>query len=138
MKEMNKACPVVVRMNLGRREVLAFTHPVAGKQFVKGTIENGEAPLDAARRELLEESGLEAPVRLLFMGTRTIGHTQQQWHFFEWFAEGLPDMWFYLSEDDFGHTFSFFWHPLDDPLNDEWHPVFHEAFNFFAPRTSAE
>ena len=63
MTYMNKVCPVVVRLCDGRREVLAFVHPVAGKQFVKGTIESGENPLDAARRELREESGLNPTER---------------------------------------------------------------------------
>lgn len=58
MSKVQKACPIVYRRCDGGAEVLAFIHPSAGKQFVKGTIEPGETPLDAADRELWEESGL--------------------------------------------------------------------------------
>jgi hypothetical protein len=39
---MNKACPVVIRQNNGCLEILAFVHPSAGRQVVKGTIKPGE------------------------------------------------------------------------------------------------
>lgn len=58
MKTAGKACPVVVRLHNGQREVLAFTHPSAGNQFVTGAIETGESTLEAAVRELWKESGL--------------------------------------------------------------------------------
>jgi 8-oxo-dGTP pyrophosphatase MutT (NUDIX family) len=48
-----KACPVVLR-SLGDGEILAFEHPLAGWQLVKGTVEAGELPRDAAIRELYE------------------------------------------------------------------------------------
>jgi len=52
-----KVCPVVHQQVDGVLEVLAFRHPSAGNQFVKGTIEDGEPPPTAALRELREESG---------------------------------------------------------------------------------
>ena len=135
---MNKVCPVVVRLCDGRREVLAFVHPVAGKQFVKGTIESGENPLDAARRELREESGLNAPSALIPLGIQPIGDNRQRWYFFEGISAGIPDSWSHQTEDDHGHTFVFFWHPLDLKLDNEWHPIFHEAFAFFAALVSTD
>jgi len=42
MKTIKKACPIVVRLQNGKPEILAFNHPSAGRQFVKGTIETGE------------------------------------------------------------------------------------------------
>ena len=111
MARTSKVCPVVVRLFDGRHEVLAFMHPVAGKQFVKGTVESDEQPLDAARRELREESGLNSPETLIFLGIRNIGEKLQPWHFFEWRSTGLPNAWAHQTEDDHGHVFSFFWHP---------------------------
>ena len=51
-----KACACLVDAN-GR--LLVFHHPEdKGMQLPKGTIEHGEAPEDAVRRELQEESGI--------------------------------------------------------------------------------
>ncbi|WP_297844880.1 NUDIX domain-containing protein [uncultured Roseibium sp.] len=134
MNKREKACPVVIRLFDGQPEVLGFTHPFAGKQFVKGTIEAGENPLDAAIRELREESGLHTGGPLISLGTHSIGESLQLWHFFKFMSSELPDTWNHQTEDDFGHTFVFFWHPLSKPLDRDWHPIFHEAFAFFAPR----
>jgi 8-oxo-dGTP pyrophosphatase MutT (NUDIX family) len=133
-----KACPIVVRTRNHRTEVLAFVHPTAGKQFVKGTIETNEAPLVAAERELREESGVTPPSPMTFLGTQRIGAERQLWHFFLCAHSGLPDAWEHRTEDDYGHTFAFFWHPLDALLDRDWHPIFHEAYSFFAPRLSRE
>ena len=53
----DKTCPVVLRSPQGKCEILAFCHPLAGHQFVKGTVEAGETPAAAALRELYEEAG---------------------------------------------------------------------------------
>jgi 8-oxo-dGTP pyrophosphatase MutT (NUDIX family) len=53
-----KACPVVLRRNQDRFEILAFRHPIAGCQLVKGSIEPEEDVGQAALRELCEESGV--------------------------------------------------------------------------------
>ena len=54
-----KACPVVLRRTADRIEILAFRHPLAGCQLVKGTIEVEETIQHAAERELHEETGVE-------------------------------------------------------------------------------
>ena len=72
MKTPGKACPIVMQQRDKKRYVLAFTHPTAGKQFVKGTIEADESPLDGAVRELKEESGLDANVPLIPLGKTNI------------------------------------------------------------------
>lgn len=131
---IEKACPVVFRIREERMEVLAFTHPSAGKQFVKGSIQTGERPRVAAERELREESGLRLQSPMMFLGKHEIGEDLTPWHFFACQPADLPDVWQHATEDDHGHTFSFFWHPVDRPLDGNWHPVFHEAFAFFAPR----
>ncbi|MDR2306017.1 MAG: NUDIX domain-containing protein [Paucimonas sp.] len=55
----NKACPVVLSSSLPIRFLL-FRLPLAGTQLVKGTIEHGELPREAALRELTEKSGITA------------------------------------------------------------------------------
>ena len=137
MKPACKACPVVLRGRNGNLEVLAFVHPTAGKQFVKGTVAAGERPHDAAVRELREESGLRATGPLTPLGRLDIGAARTVWHFFLYRSSGLPETWSHRTEDDFGHTFAFFWHPLASPLDRDWHPDFHAAFGFFAPRCRA-
>lgn len=130
MISVQKACPVVTRVTEHGLEVLAFRHPSAGCQFVKGTIEEGELPQDAARRELLEESGLRCPVEMAALGTIDVERDRITWHFFTWDTTGLPDHWEHATADDGGNTFVFFWHPVSSPLNDDFHPIFKEAFQF--------
>ncbi|WP_339413617.1 NUDIX hydrolase [Pseudomonas sp. EA_35y_Pfl2_R5] len=60
LKEKNK----VVIYVISREHLLAFYHadyPEVGYQVPAGTVESGEDPLEAARRELLEEAGLDLP-----------------------------------------------------------------------------
>ena len=59
---MNKACPVVLRIKNNKLELLAFKHPNAGNQLVKGGIKKGEHLESACVRELEEESGIQAKV----------------------------------------------------------------------------
>lgn len=82
MIKIEKAWPVVTRKVDRGRQVLAFAHPSAGNQFVKGTVEVGEHPQDAAERELREESGLLAPSVMTELGSRAIGTDNVVWHFF--------------------------------------------------------
>ncbi|MES5096909.1 NUDIX domain-containing protein [Agrobacterium sp. BA1120] len=114
--------------------MLTFTHPSAGRQFVKGTIEKGEKSQEAAERELFEESGLRVRSSMIFIGTQEIGIERVPWHFFAYRNSSLPDTWTHVTEDDDGHSFSFFWHSVQRPLDQQWHPIFHEAFTFFVPR----
>lgn len=133
MTTIEKACPIILRQQDNHVEILAFTHPLAGKQLVKGTIEAGEEPSAAAQRELREESGLELQTHLHPIGAYPIGSNNHLWHFFAAHISGLPQAWKYETLDDFGHTFSFFWHPLNEPLDQTWHLIFHEAVGFILP-----
>jgi 8-oxo-dGTP pyrophosphatase MutT (NUDIX family) len=65
----DKACPVVLRSPQGKCEILAFCHPLAGHQFVKGTVEAGETPAAAALRELYEEAGITAQAITTMLGS---------------------------------------------------------------------
>lgn len=127
-----KVCPIVSRHLGSRTDVLAFRHPVAGCQFVKGTIEAGEDPAQAALRELYEESGIRASDPMHFIGKPTIGAERQPWYFFACTASDLADHWQHWTTDDDGQWFDFFWHPLRQPLDHTWHPIFHEAHRFIA------
>jgi len=91
---------------------------------VKGTIEEGELPRDAARLNFLKRAVIDVRARW-----RT-WERWITWHFFTWRSTGLPDHWEHATADDSGHTFAFFWHPVGVTLDDEWHPIFKEAFQF--------
>ena len=65
----DKACPVVLRSTQGKCEILAFCHPLAGHQFVKGTVEAGETPAAAALRELYKEAGITAQAITTMLGS---------------------------------------------------------------------
>jgi ADP-ribose pyrophosphatase YjhB (NUDIX family) len=127
---MNKACPVVLRNNNNTLELLAFKHPEAGNQLVKGSINKGEHLEQACIRELDEESGVQArPVKQL--GTWDANFKNQVWGFcLMHFEDTLPDMWDFETKDDGGHIFSFFWQPLNRPLNDGWDEVHKNAFQY--------
>lgn len=148
-----KVCPIISRTAAHVPEVLAFEHPLAGRQFMKGGVKPGEAPVQAAHRELFEESGLripqDIPAGLRFCSTIEIsGDTPAQhtapaksgslgqnatpiptlWHLFHGIGHSLADHWHHDTLDDHGHRFAFFWHPLNQPLDSRWDPLFHKAF----------
>lgn len=130
---VRKACPMVTRSAEKGAEILAFEHPFAGKQFVKGTIETGETPLAAAVRELHEESGLIVRGDFNFLGSKRMRSMDQLWYFFSVSMDGLPERWDHQTQDDYGHIFRFFWRPITQGLDDDWHRVFHEAYSFVLP-----
>ncbi len=125
-----KACPVVVRQGDGI-EILVFKHPLAGIQLVKGTIEAGESPREAAVRELMEEAGLAGASVVSDLGLWKVELRDQVWSFHLCdVGHALPDEWVHYCADEGGHDFSFFWHPLDRPPSEEWHEVFQGALAF--------
>ena len=117
-----KVCPVVLR----GPALLAFRHPRAGVQLVKGKMEPGEAVAETAARELREESGVAAAALRRLAGAR-IGARALRWRFVLMRAPGLPDRWSHWCEDDGGHLFRFFWHPLARSPGRDWHPVHRQA-----------
>ena len=125
MCAVEKACPLVLRQRAGRYEILAFTHPTAGCQVVKGTIEPGETPEEAACRELREESGCVLDTMEPLGTVRIDGGL---WHVFATLSNDLPDTWTHQTEYDLGHAFAFFWYPLEAPLDDRWDALFHALF----------
>ena len=128
----NKVCPVVLRRVGSTVEILAFEHPLAGYQLVKGTIELGESIEVAALRELAEESGIEDAVVMQSLGIWSSGFEGQVWAFVECKpSQACPESWVHHAPDDGGRAFRFFWHPLFGSTNsDRWHSLFQGALGF--------
>ena len=127
---MNRACPVVLRNNNNQLELLAFKHPKGGSQLVKGKIERGEHFEHACVRELEEESGIQAQV-VRQLGVWNSNFKNQIWGFCLMHYEGIqPDTWDFETSDDGGHIFSFYWQPLNRPLDDSWNDLYTKAFQY--------
>ncbi|MBO9652048.1 MAG: NUDIX domain-containing protein [Variovorax sp.] len=124
-----KACACLVD-DQGR--LLVFHHPEdKGMQLPKGTIEPGEAPEDAVRRELLEESGIDYTGELVSLGTMdryceagiegNKHRHPQLWHLFLMRTHGvLPETFDHVamgSPEEDGLVFSFSWLTHDAPLD---------------------
>lgn len=129
--KVQKTCPVVFRRDEEGIQVLAFRHPLAGLQLVKGTIEPGECLEAAALRELSEESGINAVTVRKLSGWWESEHDNQIWSFalvdVPW---QLPERWVHFTADGGGLELEFFWHSLFSPVTSEWHPVFQRALRF--------
>ena len=135
MKFTDKACPVLLRRREGRLQILAFRHPQAGCQIVKGNVEEEEAPRDTALRELGEESGIDDARLVEPLGQLVLRGEKQRWHIFLCgVARALPDAWSHYTKDGGGLDFSFFWHDLDEAPGDEWYPAFRTALGFIRRR----
>ena len=127
---MNRACPVVLRKNNNQLELLAFTHPTGRSQLVKGGIKTGELLEAACIRELEEESGIQAEF-VRHLGVWDSNFKNQVWGFCLMHFEGtLPDRWEFATQDDGGHIFSFFWQPLNAPLDESWNELYENAFHY--------
>jgi len=119
-----KVCPYVLRGAEDGPEVLAFRHPLAGCQLVKGTLEPGESVEAGALRELAEESGLVGvPADSPAWSSPDIVQGQL-WHFVPVVVPPQPDDFEFLCADDGGHLFKFFWWPLGTVPGGEWHESF--------------
>ena len=135
----SKVVPIVLRRPADRTEVLVFTHPEAGTQLVKGTVEAGELVSAAAVRELAEESGITGAAFVRDLGTWEQGPDDQVWHFCEMaVSSALPDAWRHRTDDDGGHVFAFRWHPIAEPAPSSCHPIFLQALAFLRERLAAE
>ena len=79
---IDKVCPVILRGPSQTSEILAFQHPSAGIQIVKGTLEPGERPEEGVVRELAEESGIEDAVVVESIGELDLDSVGHHWYVF--------------------------------------------------------
>ena len=127
----NKACPVVLRLAGIRVQVLAFEHPFARRQLIKGTVEPGESPAVTALRELHEEAGIDGAALGRDLGCWDAGFEGQVWSFHVCdVAVQLPDSWVHHAPDDGGLDFRFFWQSLDQLPTTGWHEVHERALRW--------
>ncbi|MDO5656751.1 MAG: NUDIX domain-containing protein [Paracoccus sp. (in: a-proteobacteria)] len=64
----DKVTVFVLRYRARHTEVLTFLHPLAGRQLPAGSVEQGELPVEAARREVIEETGFEGLTDFVAIG----------------------------------------------------------------------
>lgn len=132
----NKVCPVVLRVDPEGAKVLAFRHPHAGCQLVKGTIKAGESADSAAIRELREESGIDGISIREHLGIWDPSFESQIWTFFRCDAPDLKNEWIYHTEDGGGLEFQFFWHPIAKNPGAEWHWVYRRAVEWLRDKVA--
>jgi 8-oxo-dGTP pyrophosphatase MutT (NUDIX family) len=126
-----RAFACVIRERAGGRDLLVFDHPEEGTQIPKGRIDRGESTMEAAARELVEESGLDLePYRYIGYLHRSFDHpgtgetVTEDWHLWAFRAPaGVGDTWTHFPEEE-GMEFSFRWLPLDGLASSEVHPYF--------------
>jgi len=124
-----KACALLAD---ARGRLLVFMHPDdGGLQLPKGTIEPGEAPEDAVRRELLEESGIDHTGALQPLGTlprecpagvegNSHRHPQLWYLFLMRAQDALPEHFEHTatgSPEEEGLVFRFRWLAAEDALD---------------------
>lgn len=126
----NKVCPVLLRNTGDDLLILAFRHPIAGYQLVKGTIELGESDDTAALRELFEESGIDSANIVRHLGIWKSDFENQIWSIYLCETAGLPDEWIHHTQDEGGLDFAFFWQSLNNNLDSNWHPLYQEALHY--------
>lgn len=125
-----KACACLVD---SRGRLLVFSHPEDGSmQLPKGTVEPGETPDAAVRRELFEESGIRFDGPLIPLGTLdreceagvegNVHRHAQLWHLYLMRADTpLPATFTHVasgSPEEDGLVFSFRWLAAREPIDD--------------------
>ena len=106
-------------------KLVLFRHPLARTQLVKGTIEEGESPAQAALRELTVEPGIHHAMVETDLRCWRADHRDQVWSFHLCrLGRALPEHWARQTLDGHDHVFEFFWASREDLPYTECHPVF--------------
>lgn len=137
-----KVIAYITRERGGEMQLLVFEHadfPAAGVQVPKGTVEPGETIDSAARREVLEETGLTTLEGLKFIGqiTQTAFGSPEEWNFFALNVNGNiaeRDGWTHRVQgkgEDEGMLFQYYWVPLTRDL--ELAGRQHDGLQFLTP-----
>jgi len=135
MSTIDKVCPVVFR-DASMQQILAFEHPRAGVQLVKGGIEPGESVRAAALRELAEESGIGDTAVLQDLGSFESGHHGHVWSLqLCAFPGRLPERWTHHNAEDGGYDFKFFWQDVNQDPGESWRPHYRRALEVIRERT---
>lgn len=75
---IEKVTALITRRSADGPELLLFEHPYAGIQIPAGTVDPGETPLQAARREAAEETGLVFEGACHYLGCEDERLSQEQ------------------------------------------------------------
>lgn len=114
---------IYVTRNNGR-ELLVFDHPTGGTQIPKGTLEEGEEPIMGARRELMEEAGVETNRVFRLLATDRWRHHLRVVYHVE--LSHLDDAWHHVacgSPEEDGKVFSYRWVPIENAHNEVDHEM---------------
>jgi 8-oxo-dGTP pyrophosphatase MutT (NUDIX family) len=122
VRVVDKVGAFVIRRQGKDAQLLLFTHvdyPDAPIQIPGGTIEAGEAPLDAALRELLEESGTSPPL-IRKLGVSTLPSSAMpdvilRRHCYLFDGNSLPEQWRHVvtgKGEDESLRFDYRWHSM--------------------------
>ncbi|WP_445477592.1 NUDIX hydrolase [Lysinibacillus irui] len=116
MQVVEKAFGYITREREEQIQVLVFEQNTigAGIQVPKGTVEEGETPLEAVKREMFEETGLTSLVVQGLIAQDYFNHPSgilQKRYFYHLTTNESPDSWQHhptgLNEGDL--LFSFYW-----------------------------
>jgi 8-oxo-dGTP pyrophosphatase MutT (NUDIX family) len=103
-------------------EVLVFDHvkyPEVSPQLPAGTVEKDEDILEAAKRELFEESGVQVIGELKFLGNYTfykeLSNQYHDRHIFVFNGDGISEGWVHTvtgKGEDEHLQFNYYWLPV--------------------------